>query len=785
MGGGSLWAAEPEWNSTSVQTKISTTEISAGEFVNPTYYQIVPKNHASQCVDAASKNANGFLTLKATSTENSTQWVITGNATDGYKFVNKDTKENLLLKTDGLSGNESNNNLAINPAFKVGTADANNTDCFDIVDAVTDGYFVISVHDNNNYVWNDNNGALAGWYSAAGYGYYGWNKNASNASGDTGSMFQIQAVNFDNVNLTVNFKKDGSTIKSADLNLPANNENWLTFITLEDLAYYDLSSETSQLSSDDTEVDVNITPNFPFQEGKYYQIKNRNQNYVKNETSALSDKNGSNNYDPDQLWYFVAKDGTLNEFTIHCVANGLAWNGTTGTITLAEDGTAYQILKNGSYFNIFTGTANGYAGAHINYNGEANNAVGYWSGGNASEPGSQWTLTQFEETALISLYSPASVSTNAVGSADNYDTGHDAYTAYQSSKNAENLKNVLEAYNAVSIKEIEEGKYYTIRENVRATGNYMTANPNADKDGNNLDSNRGLYCENTSGSNYSAINRLWQFEATDGQYYIKNANSGLYIGQPTRGTQVQLPLDKQYAGTFAVQHYSLDNTKVGLKFNNEAMHLNTNNQLTRVDGWNEGTVENSNGHRWTVEEVTEIPVTVGAAGYSTFCSPVNVVIPGTVEAYVVKTASAESVTLTQVTGILPAGEGVILKNQGDHTFTITNDAADADVDGNLLTGTTIRRQGYAENAIYVLANKDNGVGLYLNGTVSAVPANKAYYVGTGNSVKSFSFDDAVADAIRALETEQIQNATIYDMSGRKVNKALKGIYIVNGKKVIR
>ena len=40
-------------------------------------------------------------------------------------------------------------------------------------------------------------------------------------------------------------------------------------------------------------------------------------------------------------------------------------------------------------------------------------------------------------------------------------------------------------------------------------------------------------------------------------------------------------------------------------------------------------------HNFTVEEVTELPVTVSAVGYATFYTPVAVTIPGTVTAYVI------------------------------------------------------------------------------------------------------------------------------------------------------
>lgn len=586
--------------------------------------------------------------------------------------------------------------------------------------------------------------------------------------------------------VSVTYRYNGSNDNTLvqEVTLPLNTTEWISIAALD---YFTCTSATDIITEETTSVIVDAVPAFPFQTNKFYQIKNVNQNYVKNVGAALTDKNASNNVEPNQLWYFEPVAGTFNQYKIRCVANGQAWNGTSGTVTLADDGTAYQILKAKSGFNIFSGNANGYVGAHINYNG-ANNAVGYWYGGNATEPGSQWTVFEYDPSLVNALYASSTSNVNLVGGADNYETGHAAYVAYESSKTRENLVAVLNAYNNATINEIEVNKFYTLRENVRANNQYyIGAAPNADTEGVVINSNRTINCLPSNNSNYTFINSLFKFEASEDKYFIQHVNSGLYICTPSRGNPTDLPLDKQYAGTFSVIHYSGDNAQIGL-YNGTNMYLNTNNTLTEVHGWNGSTIENSPGNRWTIAEVTEIPVTIGSVGYSTACFPMNVVIPNTVEAYIINENNASSVSLAQVEGILPAGQGVILKNEGSHSFTITSDAATADVEDNLLTGTTVRRLGFGENANYVLANKTNGVGLYLNGTVEAVPANKAYMSATAGSssaaMLTFDFDGAIETAINELEAEKLANSTIYDVQGRRVMNPTKGLYIVNGKKVM-
>ncbi len=247
---------------------------------------------------------------------------------------------------------------------------------------------------------------------------------------------------------------------------------------------------------------------------------------------------------------------------------------------------------------------------------------------------------------------------------------------------------------------------------------------------------------------------------------------------------VDLPFAKENASTY--EPALVKGQWWGIKKSGTNIHLHQSNHADKkLLVWGALNVEAASN--WTIEEVEEIPVSVGAAGYSTFCAPVNVVVPNTVEAYIISNSTDENVTLTQVEGtILPANIGVILKNQGEHIFTITNDVADIDVTGNQLTGTTIRRQGFAENSIYVLALDNGSVALCPNGTVEGVPANKAYLANGSAGVAALGFSfEAVETAIQNLEAEKMANSTIYDLSGRKVSKADKGMFIINGKKVLK
>ena len=65
-------------------------------------------------------------------------------------------------------------------------------------------------------------------------------------------------------------------------------------------------------------------------------------------------------------------------------------------------------------------------------------------------------------------------------------------------------------------------------------------------------------------------------------------------------------------------------------------------------------------------------------------------------------------------------------------------------------------------------------------------AGKAYLPKPAEaSARFISFDFGTETAIESIEGAEVENAVVYDLSGRRVQKAQKGLYIVNGKKVVK
>ena len=182
---------------------------------------------------------------------------------------------------------------------------------------------------------------------------------------------------------------------------------------------------------------------------------------------------------------------------------------------------------------------------------------------------------------------------------------------------------------------------------------------------------------------------------------------------------------------------------------------------------------------------------VGETEWATLFLDFNAAIPSEVKAYTVTAVNKGYVTLTQVTGVLPAETGVIVNaTKGDYAFAYSADEA-ADVADNQLLGTVVDTN--IEGDAYVLGVVDGKVGLYkalASGTSWKNNANKAYLPASAvpnKTVAFYGFDLDGTTGINEVKTENGEVKAIYDLTGRKLkgeNGNLKGVYIINGKKVL-
>jgi hypothetical protein len=93
-----------------------------------------------------------------------------------------------------------------------------------------------------------------------------------------------------------------------------------------------------------------------------------------------------------------------------------------------------------------------------------------------------------------------------------------------------------------------------------------------------------------------------------------------------------------------------------------------------------------------------------------------------------------------------------------------------------------------DGTIYVLNSVNGEVGFYRLSSSSTLEAGKAYLKSEDNSqnVKFFGQGDDTPTGISSVERENVitSDSVIYNMAGQRVAAPTKGIYIINGKKVI-
>ena len=185
---------------------------------------------------------------------------------------------------------------------------------------------------------------------------------------------------------------------------------------------------------------------------------------------------------------------------------------------------------------------------------------------------------------------------------------------------------------------------------------------------------------------------------------------------------------------------------------------------------------------------TKLYATVSSVGYATYSPSSNVAVPEDVKVYTV-TVNAEQtgVELNQVTAgsVIAAGTGYVLEAaEGSYPFAVSNDAVstigenDLQVsDGNVTVGKT--------DKIFVLAQRNGSVGFSIVNAGVTIPAGKAYLNLSAEAKVSFlSFGDD-ATAIESVETNNNRgNGEYYTLQGVRTSAPVKGLYIINGKKVV-
>ena len=276
--------------------------------------------------------------------------------------------------------------------------------------------------------------------------------------------------------------------------------------------------------------------------------------------------------------------------------------------------------------------------------------------------------------------------------------------------------------------------------------------------------------------------RKWMIRQSTGgggMYNFTAGNAGVAIANLTVGQIVKVEWTTSSYGGFT--HNSgvtkLDNISYG--------------SVGYYEVTTDGTAKFTAARNAYVKNITVYDVivskTITSAGWATYCSPYALDFSSSItnltKAYLVTGASGSTLTLSEITGTIPANTGVLLEGEGTVSIPVVASSS-TDVSANKLVGVTSNTVIAAE-AGYVLMGSPT-LGFYLNNKAFTVGANTAYLPASFAAARAFYLfgDDEVTGVNEVIEVKEVNDDSFYDLQGRCVAQPQKGLYIVNGKKVV-
>ena len=181
------------------------------------------------------------------------------------------------------------------------------------------------------------------------------------------------------------------------------------------------------------------------------------------------------------------------------------------------------------------------------------------------------------------------------------------------------------------------------------------------------------------------------------------------------------------------------------------------------------------------------PITISAAGWASFSNASEVEIPEGVTAYYAQKKDDATVTLKEITGgYIPANTGVVVSG-GANTYEATVTATGATLEeDNLLKPWLTAGVPEETTDYYTLAVNSENKPIFKKSLGGTLAAGKAYLVmPAGARELNVSFDEeGNTTAIDVISKTEDVRGEVYNLNGQRVAQPTKGLYIVNGKKVV-
>lgn len=750
-------------------------------------------------LSAYNTDHNGSLLDNSATAEGAgAYWCVVGDETNGYKFYNRAAGPNKVFGIVSAFTNDYNDvtrasfytSETVSASSEVGTT-------FDLglYSGTTSNEYHVKLHGAGNYYWNQRGKYLGYW-------------NSSAATSVNGSKVKFSAVELSDVEAADNASAEAfktalsEKITAAKALLDDSKVGYYSQAAIDKAqAVLDAAASTA---ADYYFAKIELKPNAP-KAGVLYRIKSANSAF-KTTTKVIyhdgaTTKWGNEDVTNASQYWFIEPYGSFC-YKLQAIDSKLYLNSASQLSTTPN---YVEIASTPGLVNIrVLGAAMLHAQGHNGGEGNEGNVIAYEENaqifGQEGGP-SSWTIVEatLDEAKQMQVKGTPDVYEGGllVGGFD----AQNAEAFHQNMASSTTMEDVLNKINSelpVAGHALDVNKYYRLVCVSPKTGN-KDANENA-SDPTYTTLTRGTNNVVTAPFSKGNVDQIWKFEKTDGGYYLKNMNDNGYLNNVRQGNAraslVNTPSDK-----FEIKDGSVSTQKalhvVGQIATACLFAENHPNEPAKGDpyavcGWFQGSDYSNGAWAWKFVEADDIEValnTVESKSYATAYLPFGVSAVSGAKAYTAaepangQTVMTETANFAKETGVL------LVSDEAADKAVLTIGDVEGATNTSALKGTLLAKNITDAQTKYLVFGKNNAneteVGFFEpSTTVTSIPANRAFFADAEDSAIALNFGNVTA-VNNVVAGNANANAPIFDLTGRRVVKAVKGgLYIQNGKKYI-
>ena len=780
-------------NAQSPVTFQASPEPTSTGFAEGTHWYIMKLDNKFVTIENVDGENNNKLTDNSTLTNTNIssgadQWCIVGDATNGYKFYNKNAGAGKVFGIKNIRINEIEGGHARTQMYDASTT-TNSTENGGVGTLfytktkgnVNNVYYVYLKGTTNRY-WNQrddyvsywihndaygNSGSQVRFYEASTYwsfsNYASWANNAP--VGTTPFTYPESAVN--------TFKEAVTTAQNA---VKAENTSHATALTVA--AKLESAKKNFRKSINGPTNNYVCKIKNPIL-GRFIHAST---NWTAGSTFPL------NNFDNERNVVFVIEKNENGTYKIKSGDTGMYIKEADPYTSTAskEDATDFVIYGSQECDNkVVIGTGDDFSNLSKWFHANNPNLI-EWE---AEAPNSYWEFTQLDEAAVNALADArdAEISSallipgvkEALAISDTYTNTN----LYKTAESWETYKTtVLAKLPEVFANQISN-KYYRIN-NARPSVNLLAT------DGGNKPK---MY---TTADGEKLVSSLWKITLSNNKLKISNVNNPeKYIATLTDATDdvgktANDFTDEANAVQFTISRQGNDWFTLRDQNNNIFNGEDTGN--FPVNYWNGGL--GTPGSKWQITEVTSLDIALHTAAdtksYASVYLPFSVRSVTGAKAYVAKTPETNTVTFSETAeGVMAQNGFLLISEKGAATATLNiGESNITSAMGGTLLDLTLNEADKAKLRVFGQKTGDEKViGFFKpSAQLNTISANRAFFTNATGEALRLNFDGMVS----GIETTELNNALnnnapIYDLSGRRVMSAVKGgLYIQNGRKFI-